>query len=40
VRIELPDGTAITSNSEPVAGQSDDDAERLWLERIAKHAAH
>ena len=40
VRVELPDGTAITSNSEPVAGQSDDDAERLWLERIAKHAAH
>jgi hypothetical protein len=38
VRVELPDGTAITSNSEPVAGQSDDDAERLWLERIAKHA--
>src|SRR5258705_1453241 len=36
VRVELPDGTAITSNSEPVAGQSDDDAERLWLERIAK----
>ena len=40
VRVELPDGTAITSNSEPVAGQSDDDAERLWLERIAKNAAH
>lgn len=41
VRVELPDGTAITSNSEPVADLSDDGtAERLWLERIAKNAAH
>ena len=41
VRVELPDGTAITSSSEPVADLNDDGtAERLWLERIAKNAAH
>lgn len=39
VRVALPDGTVITSASEDTVDQmTDDAAERLWHERIAKHA--
>jgi hypothetical protein len=40
VRVELPDGT--TSSDQPQSAEqiSDDDAERLWQERIAKNASH
>jgi hypothetical protein len=39
VRVTLPDGNSITSEREAALEQiSEADAERLWLERAAKHA--
>ena len=39
VRIELPDGTTITSSNETAPGRTaEDDAERMWMQRVTKHA--
>jgi hypothetical protein len=41
VRVTFSDGTTITSERDAAIEQlSEADAERMWRERIAKHAAH